>query len=42
MMRILTFLLLLTMLWVPQASADVGPPGNGEQPVRVVLSIFFA
>ena len=40
-MRILTNLLLLTMLWASQASADVSPPGNGAQPVRVALSIFL-
>ncbi len=40
-MKILTLLLLLIMLGTPQASADVSPPGNGEQPVRVAPSIYL-
>jgi hypothetical protein len=41
MMRILTILLLLTLLWAPQANADVSPPGNGAQSVRVAISIYL-
>jgi hypothetical protein len=40
-MRVLQIMLLLAMLSATQAGADVSPPGNGVQPVRVALSIYL-